>query len=812
MDSAIIYVLGQTYCTGYIENPYTSYHVDFEVQPGIMTKIMIPEEVMTHLNYENIPSIPSPCVMQGGTVVIRATQKVQVWVQMYNCPFPPDTNSFNVNYITYNYKLALCPTEMHSTSYDNNKWLPSFPIFAIATEDNTYLYLENDTVLLNQGEVYFSPTGCDILTNCKKIVVYKGNLEYLEGSLSHQYCFKGHNFLFRVPGKIIFGREAFSVTNTLTYSAYPYEEYGFIAVYHSPFHYYTFPTHSLYAADSIPYAFIRYQQEPGVVGMALYNKVFSNFSYDNSYSGSGFWLLSGNHSPYVQPAEKMVSHWFWPISKNTYHLPATFLDTMYAILTVFVHADGIGSTYLNGQLIPPTAFDPFPGTNGEYYSAQWDWENADTLPDYITVDNTHGFSALIQEIGYSYQPSPYYYWGDIIFPAYYMHGFSGFDFMDLPIPHSNLSAINYDTVHRCLGDTLALLVEHNPDSVPVEWIVDGVSHLGDGYNVLLTGLDTLTVQCILHYDCPDTTTTFVAVVPPPVITIAHDTAVCAGATLSVEQPNVLSYLWSNGATTPSITVDSAGTYQVAVTNLGCRAESDSFQVSIYGQSAVDFGSDSVLCELATLLLDATQPHPAQYVWQDESTNTTYTVWQDGDYWVVITDNCLGASDTINIGYLNDFIVNLGPDTLLCEGKTLTLSAGVPYCDYLWQDGSTQPTYLVRGPGTYSVEVSNKCFSHWDAVNIDYEHCAQELYLPNAFTPNDDGKNQVFLPVFSYPDEVEEYRMEIYNRWGTLVFRTEEKTFGWDGANAINGVYAVVVHYRTRGEKEKTVKGNVVVVR
>ena len=90
LDSAIIYVLGQTYCTGYIENPYTSYHVDFEVQPGIMTKIMIPEEVMTHLNYENIPSIPSPCVMQGGTVVIRATQKVQVWVQMYNCPNPRD--------------------------------------------------------------------------------------------------------------------------------------------------------------------------------------------------------------------------------------------------------------------------------------------------------------------------------------------------------------------------------------------------------------------------------------------------------------------------------------------------------------------------------------------------------------------------------------------------------------------------------------------------------------------------------------------------------------------------------------------------
>ena len=396
--------------------------------------------------------------------------------------------------------------------------------------------------------------------------------------------------------------------------------------------------------------------------------------------------------------------------------------------------------------------------------------------------------------------------------AYCMLGTSGFDYMTLPIPHSSLSAINYDTVYRCLGDMLDLMVEHNPDSVPVEWIVDGESYITQGMAFMLTDLDTLTVQCILHYDCPDTTTTFVAVVPPPLVTIAHDTTVCTGATLSVEQPNALSYLWSNGATTPSITVDSAGTFQVSVTNIGCRAESDSFHVSLYGQSAVDFGNDSILCELATLLLDATQQHPAQYFWQDASTNTTYTVYQDGNYWVVITDNCLGASDTINIGYLNDFSINLGPDTMLCEGKTLTLNAEVPYCDYLWQDGSTQPTYLVRGPGIYSVEVSNKCFTHWDAVNVDYEHCAQELYLPNAFTPNYDNQNEFFLPIFSYPDEVEEYRMEIYNRWGTLVFRTEEITFGWDGTNAMESVYAVVVHYKTRGEKPKTVTGSVTVVR
>lgn len=87
-----------------------------------------------------------------------------------------------------------------------------------------------------------------------------------------------------------------------------------------------------------------------------------------------------------------------------------------------------------------------------------------------------------------------------------------------------------------------------------------------------------------------------------------------------------------------------------------------------------------------------------------------------------------------------------------------------------------------------------------------------LYLPNAFTPNDDSKNTIFLPVFTNPDEIENYSMEIYNRWGGLVFRTEEPTFGWDGANAVEGVYAVVVHYTTRGAKPKTVKGSVTLIR
>lgn len=89
---------------------------------------------------------------------------------------------------------------------------------------------------------------------------------------------------------------------------------------------------------------------------------------------------------------------------------------------------------------------------------------------------------------------------------------------------------------------------------------------------------------------------------------------------------------------------------------------------------------------------------------------------------------------------------------------------------------------------------------------------QMLYLPNAFTPNEDGRNPVFLPIFRYPEEIEEYQMEIYNRWGVLVFISEEQRFGWDGANGMEGVYVVKVYYKTRGKKPQTVMGSVTLIR
>ena len=520
----------------------------------------------------------------------------------------------------------------------------------------------------------------------------------------------------------------------------------------------------------------------------------------------------------------MVRKWIYPTTRD--NLRRTLVttagdsvmvpcDSLYADVQIYVHEDGIGSTYFNGQLIPATAFDSFPMTHGDYWVTQLYFYN-DDIPELIRIENEHGFSAYVDEFGYNVGPAPagHHEIDDITYLYYYHSGASGcYSAEAYQDCYTGLSLHNNDTVYRCVGDTLYLRVEYNPDSVPVEWIYNGDSYPFSELSFLLPSVDTLTAQLVLHYDgCPDTSTTFIVVVPPPTLEVCHDDTLCHGAQLSVQQPNVLSYLWSTGAHTPAITVDSAGTYSVTVTNLGCKAESDLFTIDLYPQSSVEFGNDSTLCELATLLLDATQPHPAQYVWQDQSTNTTYTVYEDGQYWVVVTDHCLGASDTIAIGYLSDFTVDLGPDTTICEGRTLLLSAENPFCDYEWQDGSTQSTYLVRHPGTYSVTASNQCFEHGDDITVEYEPCDQELWLPNSFTPDGDGLNDLFLPVFAYPDEVESFEMTIYDRGGMVQYMTRRLDQGWDATGMPIGTYVVFIRYKSRGHETRDVTGSVTVVR
>jgi hypothetical protein len=301
----------------------------------------------------------------------------------------------------------------------------------------------------------------------------------------------------------------------------------------------------------------------------------------------------------------------------------------------------------------------------------------------------------------------------------------------------------------CVGKPLQYTVVTNADSNLLNtWeFGDGILTVGD--TVFHTYADTgyYHVNLFVNSYC-DTIKGLVHVVAPPVIALGNDTTICHGSSLLLDASvsGNATYLWSTGSTSPQITVSDMGTYHVtAITDVGCEV-SDTIHISMFAPVNLNLGNDTILCYLAHILLDATQPFEthANYIWQDQSTNSNYTVINQGQYWVVVTNLCTQKSDTINIENLMNPTLYLGSDTTICMNNPLLLNATIPWgINYRWENGSTNATRLVENEGTYWVEASNPCVSVSDTIFVKVDDCDPLLIMPNVFTPNSDGTNDVF---------------------------------------------------------------------
>lgn len=188
----------------------------------------------------------------------------------------------------------------------------------------------------------------------------------------------------------------------------------------------------------------------------------------------------------------------------------------------------------------------------------------------------------------------------------------------------------------------------------------------------------------------------------------------------------------------------------------------------------------------------------------------------GNYTATIP-NTSGCDSVVNLqlSVVPAPVVHLGNDTTLCQGDTLRLNASVPNAIYIWQDGTTLPYYVVKQDGQYSVTVKTNCGNAGDTITVTYKDCEPincTYFIPNAFTPNDDGMNDEFK--IRSNCELSGVFV-IYNRWGKEVFKTTDLNTGWDGKykgqNLPLDVYAYYAEFTLNGKSEK-VKGNVTLLR
>jgi gliding motility-associated-like protein len=196
--------------------------------------------------------------------------------------------------------------------------------------------------------------------------------------------------------------------------------------------------------------------------------------------------------------------------------------------------------------------------------------------------------------------------------------------------------------------------------------------------------------------------------------------------------------------------------------------------------------------------------------------------------ILSTDKTLKVSPTINTTYL----LFTGVDTIsfpviivyplqsviehqqpICYGKPLLLNAGNSGASFLWQDQSTNSTFQVTQPGNYYVEISNACGTITDTVRVD-TNCVALLEMPNVFTPNGDGINDLFIPIKT--QQINNLTFSIYNRWGNQIAEIKPNMIGWDGKNGEEscpeGVYFWLAIYSDKFGMQYSQKGFVQLIR
>src|ERR1051326_2964848 len=263
-----------------------------------------------------------------------------------------------------------------------------------------------------------------------------------------------------------------------------------------------------------------------------------------------------------------------------------------------------------------------------------------------------------------------------------------------------------------------------------------------------TTTTTYTITISNSTGCSTSATATVTVNPLPVVALGPDSALCMGDNVVLNAGNPGStYSWSTGATTQTITVNSAGTYSVLVTAPGGCTGTDTRIIKVNPSPTVSIGNDTTFCQGGSVLYDAGNPGD-NYLWSNSATTQTITVTTSGTYDVIVT-NSSGCSrtDTAVVTVNPLPVVALGPDQTICG--SITLDAQNPGSSYSWSNGATSQQTTVNLTGSYAVTVTSPAgCTNRDTINItvspapvvalgnDTSVCPNGNYLLDAGNPGD----------------------------------------------------------------------------
>jgi gliding motility-associated-like protein len=370
---------------------------------------------------------------------------------------------------------------------------------------------------------------------------------------------------------------------------------------------------------------------------------------------------------------------------------------------------------------------------------------------------------------------------------------------------------------KCNNDTLHL---NAPDGfLNYEW--------SNNYNISATNTQLVVVNPLtdtLYYlkaeklpGCFAYDTVGIKVKISPSIQLGPDKSFCKGDSAWLNAgAGFAQYHWSNGTSAQQILVFNTGIYSIiATTAAGCKSYDTLNILNVWTNPVVRLDHNPDLCKGATRTLQA--GNYSSYLWQDGSTSSSFIAKAVGTYYVTVTDSyqCKGR-DTVWIVRLLPLPANFLPaDTAICSYGEVVLNTSQTYSTYLWSNGNTGAATTITQPGLYWLQVTdaNSCAGK-DSVIVLPKDCMKGVYVPTAFSPNQDGKNDVFKPLIF--GDVKSFQWVVYNRFGQIVFSTDNVSKGWDGT--VKGIpqntggFTWVCHYQFAGEAARVKSGAVLLIR
>ncbi|MEP6616895.1 MAG: PKD domain-containing protein [Ginsengibacter sp.] len=339
-----------------------------------------------------------------------------------------------------------------------------------------------------------------------------------------------------------------------------------------------------------------------------------------------------------------------------------------------------------------------------------------------------------------------------------------------------------------------------------------------------------------EFGCPGKDSVFVDVKKFVTIKAGKDTGICRSDPIQLTVvSDALSYSWSPPATLNSDTSRApvakplATTTYTVIGNIGKCQASDAVTVSVAPYPAANAGNDSTICAGGIVQLHATGGSsyiwsPALYLNDPTISDPVGTPPITITYTVTVRDT-IGcpkpAQDSVTV-IVQKVLADAGPrDTSIVLRQPLQLNA-TGGDGYLWSPSAgltnpniPNPVAHLSNNQEYVVKVTTSAgCSATDSINVTVYKIDPGVYVPNAFTPNNDGLNDQFHAIAIGMKSIKYFR--IFNRWGQLLFSTKETKKGWDGTYSGKpqdpAIYVWVVEGTDYLDQKVAQKGTVVLIR